>query len=342
MESLSRKLKVLGSIIEQYVLTGEPVGSKTVCEDFDNAFSSATIRNEMANLVNLGYLFQPHVSSGRVPSFEGYRLYINKLMNKKPLPEQEKNLINGVLGMSATDPESLLTQAARIVSEVTGCTAIITTPPSEDTRVKDIKFVKIGRRSAMIVLMTSSGMVKNKLFKCGYDLSDDILRMFSGILNEKFLGELLKNVTPDSINFLVGGNRDISLLLIPVFDVFMQAVKEACVVEVKVHGRKNLLEMPGVDAETITDIFNFLESNEKIIRMLSMTGGGINFIVGEENIYRELKHASVVSSRYSIGGKSGVIGVVGSTRIDYGLAASQIEYVSALVGVLLARILEND
>jgi len=318
------------------------VGSKAVCEDLNSSFSSATIRSEMADLANFGYLFQPHVSSGRVPSDLGYRLYINKLMIKKPLFSEDKNLINGVLSVAATDPESLLEQAAKILSEVTNFTAVITTPPAGESCVRDIQFVKVGRQSAMIVLMTTGGMVKNKLFRCDYDLTEDILRMLEKILNEKFRGELLKSITPECVNFLVGGNPETALILLPVLDVLMDAAKEACEVEIKIYGRKNLLSIPDVTTESVTDIFNFLENRDKVLRLLSHAGRNIDFIIGEENIYEELKSASVVLTQYSVGEKCGIAAVIGPTRMDYGLVASKLEYVSTLVGVLLGRILENN
>lgn len=332
----------MSAIVERYVSTGDPVGSKAVCEDLNSSFSSATIRSEMADLVNFGYLFQPHVSSGRVPSDLGYRLYINKLMNKKPLFSEEKNLINGVLSIAATDPESLLERAAQILSEVTGFTAVITTPPAGETRVRDIRFVKVGRRSAMIVLMTTGGMVKNKLFRCDFDLTEDILEMLGKILNEKFRGELLKSITPDYMNFLVGGNSETAFMLLPVLDVLMQASKEACEVEIKIYGRKNLLSIPDITTESVTDIFNFLENRNKVLRLLNSAGKNIDFIIGAENIYEELKSASVILTKYSVGEKSGIAAVIGPTRMDYAMVASQLEYVSALVGVLLGRILENN
>ena len=318
------------------------MGSKAVCEDLNSSFSSATIRSEMADLANFGYLFQPHVSSGRVPSDLGYRLYINKLMTKKPLFSEDKNLINGVLSIAATDPESLLEQAAKILSEVTNFTAVITTPPAGESCVRDIRFVKVERRSAMIVLMTTGGMVKNKLFRCDYDLTEDILRMLEKILNEKFRGELLKSITPECVNFLVGGNPETALILLPVLDVLMDAAREACEVEIKIYGRKNLLSIPDVTTESVTDIFNFLENRDKVLRLLSHAGRNIDFIIGEENIYEELKSASVVLTQYSVGEKCGIAAVIGPTRMDYGLVASKLEYVSTLVGVLLGRILENN
>lgn len=328
--------------MERYINSGEPVGSKTVCEDMDFSFSSATIRSEMAGLSELGYIFQPHVSSGRVPSDQGYRLYINKLMQKKPLYLEEKVFLNGALNISSADPEKLLSAAAKALSEITNFTAIVTTPPSGESRVRNITFVGIGRRNAMLVLMTSDGMVKNKIFRCEYDLNEEMLRMFGGILNGKFRGERLKDITPEFINILVGEDRELAMFLLPVIDVLMQAAREACEVEIKICGQKNLLSIPGITTDTVINIFNFLEDKRKVFDLINSENYGMRFTVGEENKYIQLRNASVVSTHYNIGGKFGAIGIIGPTRMDYGKIYSQIEYVSSLIGVLLGRILENN
>ena len=182
LDSSDRKYKILAQIVENYISTGEPVGSKTICESSDLSFSSATIRNEMAELVSYGYLIQPHVSSGRVPSNRGYRLYINRLMPEKPLESDEKSIINGALSSASMDPEDLLEAAADILAEITGFTAVMTTPLNQNSKILSIKFVQISRRGGMLVLVTSSGMVKNKLFRREYDLNEEILKMFEKML----------------------------------------------------------------------------------------------------------------------------------------------------------------
>ena len=318
------------------------MGSKAVCEDLGFSFSSATIRSEMAGLASLGYLFQPHISSGRIPSHQGYRLYINKLMQKKLLTSEEKSFLSGTLNLSSADPEKLLETSAKALSEITNFTAIVTTPPSAESRVRDITFVGIGRRSAMLVLMTSDGMVKNKIFRCEYDLNSEVLHMFSGILNGKFRGERLKDITPEFINILVGEDRELAMLLLPVIDVLMETAKEACDVEIKVYGQKNLLSIPGITTDTVINIFEFLEDKKRVFDLLDTGNYGMKFTVGEENKYIQLQNASVVSTHYSIGGKFGAIGIIGPTRMDYGKIYSQIEYTASLVGVLLCRILENN
>ncbi len=342
MNGINRKLRILSVIVEKYVEIGEPIGSKAVCEDLELAFSPATIRNEMANLAGLGYLEQPHISSGRIPSDQGYRLYINRLMGENPLSSEEKNLIKGILCSAISDPESLIAKAAKMLADFTNLTTIVTTPQNQDARIQNIQFVKIGRRSAMIVIVSTTGMVKNRLFRCEYDITDKILVLFSTVLNEKFKGQPLKLITPEFLDILVGVDNEFSMLMLPVLDALMDVVKDACEVGIKIEGHKNLLTIPGINPENILSIFTFLENKNNLLNLLMSDETGIKFLVGEENYYPELKDASVITAKYNVGGKLGVIGVIGPTRMDYSAVAAKLHYTAATVGVLLGRILDGD
>jgi len=199
MELGARKLKILQAVIEAYIQTGEPVGSKALCELLDVSVSSATIRNEMASLSELGLLEQPHTSAGRIPTQFGYRLYINELMKPKPLSDEEMRYIDRYLSEYADDPDLLLEKAAEMLAEMTKYAAISTTPTNRDATIQRIQLVQTGPHTAMLVLTTSTGAVKSKLFRTNYLLNSDILRMFSNVLNEKMGSVHLLNVTPDFI-----------------------------------------------------------------------------------------------------------------------------------------------
>ena len=342
MNPLDRKLRILSAIVEKYISTGDPVGSKTICEDFDLALSPATIRSEMANLVSAGYLIQPHISSGRVPSHRGYRVYINRLMPEFPLAIEEKNLVQGVLGTSAIDPESLLECATEVLADMTGFTAVMTTPLNQASRIREIKLVKISRRGAMLVLVTSNGMVKNKLFRCEFDLNEQILKMFEEILEEEFRGRLLGKLNPESVNIIVSSDEKLSSLLLPIVDTLLEAAKEASEVKIKVYGQKNLLLFPDITAEAVVDVFNFLEDSDKLLKLLKGNGCGVNFLVGEENAYKQLKNLSVASTRYNIAGKFGILGIIGPTRMNYSLISTYLKYIASLVEMFLERILKGE
>ena len=215
MELGARKLKILQAVIEAYIQTGEPVGSKALCELLDVSVSSATIRNEMASLSELGLLEQPHTSAGRIPTQFGYRLYINELMRPKPLSDEEMRYIDGYLSEYADDPDLLLEKAAEMLAEMTKYAAISTTPTNRDATIQRIQLVQTGPHTAMLVLTTSTGAVKSKLFRTNYLLNSDILRMFSNVLNEKMGSVHLLNVTPDFIKSTAFSIGELSLMMAP-------------------------------------------------------------------------------------------------------------------------------
>ena len=241
MELGARKLKILQAVIEAYIQTGEPVGSKALCELLDVSVSSATIRNEMASLSELGLLEQPHTSAGRIPTQFGYRLYINELMKPKPLSDEEMRYIDGYLSEYADDPDLLLEKAAEMLAEMTKYAAISTTPTNRDATIQRIQLVQTGPHTAMLVLTTSTGAVKSKLFRTNYLLNSDILRMFSNVLNEKMGSVHLLNVTPDFIKSTAFSIGELSLMMAPVFVALGQACREVLKTNVLLEGRTNLL-----------------------------------------------------------------------------------------------------
>ena len=195
MELAERKKKILSYVIESYIRTGEPVGSKTLISETGLDVSSATVRNDMADLTNKGYLIQPHTSAGRIPTQQGYRYYVDNVMNVKPMSQGSREYIQSVLSQSADSPESILQKAADLIAELTELVTVATTPSSVESRIRKISFVRTGSRTAMVVVMTSNGIIKTKLFRCEFIITDDLLEVFDKALNSLFAGVKL-----DSIN----------------------------------------------------------------------------------------------------------------------------------------------
>lgn len=342
MDFGERKRKILSVIIEKYIESGVPIGSKTVCEALDISISSATVRNEMAELSGLGYLNQPHTSAGRTPSYLGYELYVNRLMKNDGVSEEEKNFINGVLCEAADDPEHLLRKAANLLAEITNLTSILTTPPNDEARVKNIRFIITGKRNAMLVLMTTTGMVQNRLFRCKYNLTDELVDAFENVVNEKFKGKLLRDLTSTSINTLAALESDMFLLMSPVLNALTEAAQEALEVKVKTDGEANLLTNPEFTPPDILNILEFLRNRDGILKVLFFRERGVNIFIGGSDLYPGLEATSIITSRYSVGERSGAIGVIGATRADYKRLISKIKYLSDEVGRWLERILEID
>lgn len=340
-----RKLKILSAIVEAYVATGEPVGSKTVCEMLGNAVSSATIRNEMAELVELGYLEQPHTSAGRVPSHAGYRLYINRLMRRKDLSEHEKMRIDSVLAGAEDDPEKLLEDVSQTLASMTTFAAASTTPTNQATLVRSVQVVPTGRRTALIVLMTSSGVMRNRLCRCDFDLTPELLRVIARLMAEKVSGKPLVQITPGYIQTLAASLGELTLMISPVLMAVFEAVRDASAADVCLEGQENLLIHPEFGAAAARRIFTFLSRRAELANLLNLrrTKSGVQIMVGPETEQPELEGSSLVVARYSVNGQeSGSIAVIGPTRMDYSKAVASLEYLATQVGRILTDLLQND
>lgn len=340
MDISNRKLKILSVIVQKYIENGIPISSKAVCDDLNFPISSATVRNEMSDLYRLGYLIQPHTSSGRVPSNKGYRLYINKFMPKKSMSPEEKNIIEGALYSYSDDPENLIEKACQILSKMTNFISIFTTPPSSEAKVRNIQFVKTGKRNAMIVLMTTTGMIKNKLFRCQYDISPDLINIFSNLLNEKFQGKPLRSITPESVGMISDSNSSISILLSPIINALIDASLEAQEVSIKMEGQTNLFSIPEIDINEAICLMNFLSHKNNILSIISSMDKNLCIRIGEENHHQELKKLSVIIKKYIIGDKLGSILLIGPTRMNYSELVSKIDNVAASVENILDQILD--
>lgn len=163
MDLGERKQKILTAIIEAYIQSGEPVGSKTVVEKLDNAVSSATIRNEMAELSSMGFLEQPHTSAGRIPTAQAFRLYIDKLMKRRRLAEEAQRELDELLKSSASDPERLIEEASQALAATTGCAAVTTTPDQQSASIRRIEVMRVSPRSAALLLMTNVGVLRSRM-----------------------------------------------------------------------------------------------------------------------------------------------------------------------------------
>lgn len=343
MELSERKLKILAAIVDMYVATGEPVGSKAICESLCNSVSSATVRNEMAELVNLGYLEQPHTSAGRVPSHAGYRLYINKLMNKKPLSSKEKCIIAERLYSSADNPEEILKSASQILADITNYVAVSTAPHGNDAKIKRLNFVQTGRYTAMVILITTTGMVKSKLFRCDFVITTEILRVFDNILNDKFRGVYLSIINPVFIQTAAASLGEISILVPSVLAAIMEASQEALQTNIKLNGETNLLFLPEFELSSAKRLFDYLTRRVELAELILSNRNGTRVLVGNESKVPELSGSSVIITHYHINnGSVGSVAIIGPTRMNYSKNITSLEYLAEIVGTLLSEILDTD
>ena len=341
MELSERKQKILSSIVSEYIRSGEPVGSKLIADVI--GVSSATVRNEMAELIELNLLEQPHTSAGRCPSQKGYRVYIDRLMEFAEIQEDEKQYFNSMLLSSAYDSERLLSCVSRVIASVTKCTAIVTSPSGESAHIKAIQFVQTSRRTAMLVLMSSSGTMKTQVFHCDFDLNSEIMRVFFRVFNEKVAGVAVADITPAFVQGMAVALGEISILAGSAMMALLKVAKDTLQTEVYLSGQMNLLFYPELEHGGARRIMDFLERREDLTMLLKQNPKKISSILGKESGRNELIHSGLTVSRYSINEQdSGAIAILGPMRMDYRRATAILSYLSSQVSQMLTVLMREE
>ena len=340
MELGERKQKILQALIESYIETGEPVGSKLLTEKLQNAVSSATIRNEMAELVSLGYLEQPHTSAGRIPTAQAFRLYIDRLMQPKKLTAADKRAIDETLA-TAGDPETLMEDASSLLAETTGCAAVTTTPLEHDAVLRRVELLRASPRAAALLLMTSSGVLRSRVCRIPELPDDSVLATVAGTLTDAFVGKPLSSITLPQVQSLLLSLGDCGLIGIPILTAFYELVQASAEAEVLLRGQMNLLRHPDYAPERAHSLLGFLTEREQLIQMLAACPVGLRVVLGSESLCPELKGSSLVVTRYEPHGSDGTIGLIGPLRMNYAAAIPRLAYVAAVIGRLLDQLTEE-
>ena len=340
MELSERKKKVLRSVVDLYIRTAEPVGSKAITELLDMKYSSATIRNEMAELTTMGYLEQPHTSAGRVPSAAGYRLYVDELMLDYRLSMDETKSINTAIEEKMQRVDKLVEKVAKLVSQATNLPAISAASRPAGATVQRFDLLQAGSGSFILVLMLSDDQVVNKLIKLPLRVEETDLKLLSAVLNaamtelplEGFTGELLDKVMRSA---------GAAATLVPVIvDFTTETLKNNASTNMAVAGRSRLLGLP--EFQDVAKAQRVMESiDEETLSALPAVmsnANGTKVIVGPENVADELKNTSVVMTKFDIGdGMQGMIGVVGPQRMDYAQVTARLSYFAESLSKVFAK-----
>ncbi|MCI9575544.1 MAG: heat-inducible transcription repressor HrcA [Clostridiales bacterium] len=342
-----RKQKILAAVVDAYVETGEPVGSKVLAEQL--GVSSATIRNEMADLAELGLLEQPHTSAGRIPSHLGYRVYIDHLMGKLSIPAEEQRYLDGMLLLNAYEPERLLENVSQVLAGMTRCAAVSTTPSGSEAMIRGVQFVQTSRRTAMVILMTSAGTMKNRIFRCDFDLTPEMMRIFFRVLNQHLAGLPVAAVTPGFIQSLGASLGELAILMSSALLAVLEVARDSMEAEIRLNGQTNLLFYPEFTDGNARRVMDFLESRQELSRLLfrktedSRAGSHVQVLIGEEIHRPELSDSSLLVARYAIDGQdAGVIGILGPTRMDYAKVMARLDYLAVSVGRMLTELLQEE
>ena len=341
MELTLRKEKILTSVILNFIKTGEPIGSKALAEEI--GVSSATVRNELASLTELGLLEQPHTSAGRIPSQRGYREFVNRLMEVPDLSAGEKRRIDARLTPGMFDSQQLLSRAVELAAATSRCAAIATTPGGAGARVKAVQLVQTSRRTAMLLIMSSAGTMKSRVFRCDYDLTNDILRVFFRMFNEKVVGKNVSEITPAFLQSLGASLGEMYALVGAPLRALLEAAEDTARTETLLSGQMNLLSYPEMNLLDVRQILDFLGHKEEVGALLRQKPDRVTALIGKECGRPELDSAAVLVSRYRVEDQdAGAIAVVGPVRMDYPGLTSLLTYLSGCLSGQLTQLAKED
>ena len=303
-----RKIKILQAIINDYIMTGEPVGSRTIAKKYDLGVGSATIRNEMADLEEMGYLEQPHTSAGRIPSNKGYRLYVDKLMETGRLTrEEELKIREYIINSAMYEVDKIVKQACSLLSELTNLTTVVQTPSVRSSYIRSIQLLTIDSHNLVSVIVADSGIIKNHRIRINNMPKPETIRMINEVLNIR-----LRNLTIEEINLEVINKLKVELngydeLFNGILPALYETLKEANNTEVFVEGTTNIFNYPEYNNIEKDNLIDLIEPSSDI-----------TIRIGDENYFPEAKDCSIISAEYSLDGRPiGKIGLIGPKRINY-------------------------
>ena len=340
MELTERKKKILRAIVDNYIQTAEPVGSKVLSAMPGIGCSSATIRNEMAALPQMGLLEQPHTSAGRIPSPAGYRLYVDELMQDYRLSVDETQSLNQALELKMQEVDKVISQVSKMVSNMTNLPAVAMTAAAHAPTVQRFDVIMAGAGSFILVVMTNNEVVKNKLIKLPLNCTEQDLKLLAAVLNASLTELPADHFTPELLQRVSRSAGPAASLVPVIVDFTTHVLSEQMKSEVFVTGQMKLLGQPEYrDVDKAQEVLSSLDG-EALSNLPATLGsvGGTQILVGPENIAKELKDTSVVMTRFDIGdGMQGLIGVVGPTRMDYAQVTARLSYFAENLGRMFSK-----
>ncbi len=337
MELSERKKKILSAVIDEYIVTAEPIGSKTIAEAAHLGLSSATIRNEMAELTTMGYLEQPHTSAGRVPSARAYRLYVNELMERQRLSIEETDAINQSLNLKMKQIDKLVSDVGTLASSLMNYPALALAAPVMAT-ISRYDLIYIDANTFIAVAMLSNNSVHNKLIHLPFSVDQGMMHRLSSVFNVSFVGIGEEQITPALISATERACGD-TMGLVSVLAAFsLEVLSRAGEGEAYVAGASHLLRQPEFrDPDKAHEIMTYLSDRAHLLGLPSNgEDSDIQVFIGPENVAEELRDSSIVIARYNVGDNmKGIIGVVGPTRMDYSGVAAKLRYIAEGLSRLL-------
>ncbi|MEE5993083.1 MAG: heat-inducible transcriptional repressor HrcA [Oscillospiraceae bacterium] len=330
-----RKLKILVAVVEEYVRTGEPVGSKTIASLPEINVSAATVRNDMAMLEQLGLLEQPHTSAGRVPTISGYRLYIEKLMSPPSLPIEEQQRLDEMLSRSSSGitEELLIQNATTALAELTKCAAVVSDFSPKFSVISKVEVIPAGKRVYVVLLITSGGNIKNKMCRLEFDLTSEQLAVFSDYLSQHLEGVSVADLSEEMMENLTAAMSAYMMTMSPLIRGVREISRDLRQHALLLSGESNLFSCKELDK---MEVVRLIERKDELSKLLDDSFSGIKVLFSDNNFV--IGNSSLIVSKYHKGQHSvGSLGVIGPMRLDYAKVIPYIEYVSQRITDLISE-----
>ncbi|MFA5515632.1 MAG: heat-inducible transcriptional repressor HrcA [Desulfuromonadales bacterium] len=337
-----RSRKILEAIIEDYIESAEPVGSRAITRRHLLSLSPASVRNVMADLEEMGFICAPHTSAGRVPTEKGYRYYIDSLLQVRQLSRSDQQRIEGNYRLKGLRVEEVLREAGKVLSSISHYTGLVLAPRLYSTVFRHIEFVRLSSGRILVVLVTQSGIVQNKLIETTEDLSQGDLEQMSNYLNQTLSGLTIQEVKTRIVDEMAQEKALYDRLMSQALQFSRQALLDEDSGQVFIEGAANMLEQPEFsNLERMKRLFLAFEQKSQLIELLdkSHKAIGVQIFIGSETEYSEIEGCSLVTAAYSSRlGSIGTLGVIGPTRMPYSLVIPIVDYTARMV----SKIFETD
>ena len=331
MDLTERKLKILQAIVGDFIYSAEPVGSRTISRKYDMGVSAATIRNEMSDLEDMGFLTHPHTSAGRIPSDKAYRLYVNSLMKKYELPEKEKQAIEKEISENMTELDKTIQHASNLLSRLTNLTAFAMTPNQDENKLKYVNILPVDERTVVLMIVAESGKVTNTAVRLKSQYDPKTLELLSKVLTHNYRGRSLSSIlTLDIIKDLESDIVSMGKVAENIIPSFISTLENMLNVDLYIDGLENIFSIPEYNDINKAKVFmNMVSRKQELTKLLMNRNSGVIVTIGNENDDDIMKDCSLITATYCVDGHCvGKLGVVGPTRMKYDEVTSVVEFLT--------------
>ena len=331
----ARKRRILSAVVDLYIRTGEPVGSKTISQLPDIHVPAATVRNDMAVLEELGYLEQPHTSAGRVPTFNGYRMYIEEISAEGTLPQEERDRLDEMLGDESQLTEDLILQSATTaLSQITKCATVVSNFAPKYSVISKVDVIPTGKRMYVVLLITSDGKIKNRACRLQFDLTHEHMDFFKHFMEENLEGVSVSDLSEEKLEQMITAMGTYMMTLSPLVQGICEMSKDLQQNELYMTGEQNLFSCDDLDK---AEVAKFMMHKQELSGLLDDSFQGIKVMFGEEGNDFVIGNSSMIVSKYQKGDDTaGSLGVIGPMRLNYAKVIPYIEYFTEKISHLIS------